>query len=108
MTTPIDQFKGKQLDIINWWRRYPDKQTIIADGAVRSGKTFAMSISYVLWSMIMLDHYAEMLSGHSNKHCNKWDSRLWIGVQKICLKSALMEEPTYTTYSVVKMKAAKI
>ena len=49
MTTPIDQFKGKQLDIINWWRRYPDKQTIIADGAVRSGKTFAMSISYVLW-----------------------------------------------------------
>ena len=56
MTTPIDQFKGKQLDIINWWRRYPDKQTIIADGAVRSGKTFAMSISYVLWSMIMFDH----------------------------------------------------
>lgn len=55
MTTPIDQFKGKQLDIINWWRRYPDKQTIIADGAVRSGKTFAMSISYVLWSMIMFD-----------------------------------------------------
>ena len=55
MTTPIDQFKGKQLDIINWWRRYPDKQTIIADGAVRSGKTFAMSISYVLWSMIVFD-----------------------------------------------------
>lgn len=55
MTTPIDQFKGKQLDIINWWRRYPDKQTIIADGAVRSGKTFAMSISYVLWGMIMFD-----------------------------------------------------
>lgn len=55
MAVAIDQFRGKQLDVMNWWRRYPDKQAIIADGSVRAGKTFAMSLSYVLWAMISYD-----------------------------------------------------
>ena len=47
-------FSKKQRQILNWW--CPDspvknKDGIIADGAIRSGKTIAMSLSYVLWAM---------------------------------------------------------
>lgn len=55
MTTTIERFTGKQLTVFNWWRRYPDRTAIIADGAVRSGKTFSMSLSYVFWAMITFD-----------------------------------------------------
>ncbi len=47
-------FSKKQRQVLNWW--CPDspvknKDGIIADGAIRSGKTVAMSLSYVLWAM---------------------------------------------------------
>lgn len=40
--------------LLNWWTdKSPvkDKQGIIADGAIRSGKTLAMSLSFCLWAM---------------------------------------------------------
>lgn len=55
MTIKIDSFQGKQLTVFNWWRKYPQYQSIICDGAVRSGKTFSMSLSYIIWSMISFD-----------------------------------------------------
>ena len=47
-------FSNKQLKIMTWWcPASPVKgyNGIIADGAVRSGKTVAMSISFVMWAM---------------------------------------------------------
>lgn len=47
----IKSFSKKQLTVLNWWAD-PDnmeKQAIICDGAVRSGKTFCMSLSFLLW-----------------------------------------------------------
>lgn len=44
----------KQLKIMTWWMpgsEHSDKDAIIADGAVRSGKTVAMSFSYIVWAM---------------------------------------------------------
>ena len=40
----------KQRKVLEWWRngRY---DAILCDGAVRSGKTFALSVSFVLWAM---------------------------------------------------------
>lgn len=40
--------------ILNWWTKdspVKDNDGIIADGAIRSGKTIVMSLSYVLWAM---------------------------------------------------------
>ncbi len=40
--------------LLNWWTdKSPvkDKQGIIADGAIRSGKTVSMSLSFVMWAM---------------------------------------------------------
>lgn len=44
------RFSPKQRQVLRWWRdeRY---DAVICDGAVRSGKTFAMGISFFLWAM---------------------------------------------------------
>lgn len=47
-------FSKKQRQILNWWcpdSPVKDKDGIIADGAIRSGKTIAMSLSFVIWAM---------------------------------------------------------
>jgi PBSX family phage terminase large subunit len=43
----------RQYTIFRWWAspQYKDKDGIIADGAIRSGKTVAMALSFVLWAM---------------------------------------------------------
>lgn len=51
--TSFSEFSPKQLDVLTWWcgnspsRRY---DAIICDGAVRSGKTVCMSLSFVAWT----------------------------------------------------------
>ncbi len=47
-------FSKKQRKVLNWWTNaspVKDMDGIIADGAIRSGKTLCMSLSYVLWAM---------------------------------------------------------
>lgn len=47
-------FSKKQKQVLTWWcdgSPVRDKEGIIADGAIRSGKTLCMSLSYVLWAM---------------------------------------------------------
>lgn len=47
-------FSRKQKQVLTWWcpsSLVKDKDGIIADGAIRSGKTLCMSLSYVLWAM---------------------------------------------------------
>lgn len=47
-------FSKKQRQVLNWWTLnspVKDKNGIIADGSIRSGKTTAMSLSYVFWAM---------------------------------------------------------
>lgn len=43
------RFSPKQRQVLTWWRRGP-WQAIICDGAVRSGKTFCMGLSFFLWA----------------------------------------------------------
>ena len=47
-------FSRKQLRVLTWWRAAsPDRQkdAILCDGAVRSGKTLCLSLSFVMWAM---------------------------------------------------------
>lgn len=51
-------FSEKQRVVLNWWRAgsgYADREAIICDGAVRSGKTLAMGLSFFLWAMCCFD-----------------------------------------------------
>ncbi|MFW5630381.1 MAG: PBSX family phage terminase large subunit [Acetivibrio ethanolgignens] len=47
-------FSKKQRKVLNWWcpdSPVKDYDGIIADGAIRSGKTLCMSLSFVMWAM---------------------------------------------------------
>ncbi len=47
-------FSRKQRKILDWWTDASpvrDMDGIIADGAIRSGKTVSMSLSFVMWAM---------------------------------------------------------
>jgi len=51
-------FSPKQKTLLGWWRPESDLSVhdgVIADGAVRSGKTLAMSLGFVLWAMNSFD-----------------------------------------------------
>ena len=49
------RFSPKQRQVLTWWRdqRY---DSVICDGAVRSGKTYAMALSFFLWAMTQFQH----------------------------------------------------
>lgn len=46
-------FSPRQRLAMLWWKdeRYKDRDGIICDGSVRSGKTVSMSIGFILWAM---------------------------------------------------------
>ena len=47
-------FSRKQMQVFNWWTEdspVKDYDGIIADGAIRSGKSICMSLSFVVWAM---------------------------------------------------------
>lgn len=44
------RFSPKQKQVLEWWRDGAF-DAVICDGAVRSGKTFALSVSFFLWAM---------------------------------------------------------
>lgn len=47
-------FSRQQLKILTWWldnSPVKDSDGIIADGAIRSGKTVSMALSFVMWAM---------------------------------------------------------
>lgn len=54
----FEMFSKKQLQVLSWWHDdspYRDYDAIICDGAVRSGKTTCMTVSFVLWAFYRFD-----------------------------------------------------
>lgn len=50
----IDTFSEKQITVLAWWQEgseFHRSHGIIADGAIRSGKSMSMSFSFVTWAM---------------------------------------------------------
>ena len=48
-------FSSKQRTVLTWWSSgspHSGKESIICDGAVRSGKTMAMGMGFFLWAMV--------------------------------------------------------
>lgn len=60
-------FSLKQKKVLTWWIRsspVKDMDGVIADGAIRSGKTISMCLSYAFWAM-------ETFNGQSFGMCGK-------------------------------------
>lgn len=54
----FEKFSKKQLTVLSWWNEkspFKSYDGIICDGAVRSGKTTCMCISFVLWAFYRFD-----------------------------------------------------
>lgn len=59
-------FSKKQRQVFNWWTEgspVKEAEGIIADGAIRSGKTVSMSLSFVMWAMANYDGQNFLMSG---------------------------------------------
>lgn len=57
-TFKFQPFSKKQRKLLNWWcdnSPVKDYDGIIADGAIRSGKSLSMSLSFVIWAMQSFD-----------------------------------------------------
>ena len=79
-------FSKKQRKILNWWCEdspVNDRDGIIADGAIRSGKTLSMSLSFVQWAMTNFDGYTFAMCGKTIASFRR-NVLLWL---KLMLKS---------------------
>lgn len=62
----IKPFSEKQLLALTWWCKesiYKDYDGVICDGAVRSGKTFCMSLSFIAWSFFRFEDSSFAICG---------------------------------------------
>lgn len=78
-------FSKKQRKVLNWWTGespVKDANGIIADGAIRSGKTVSMSLSFVIWAM-------EKFEGQNFAMCGKtvgsFRRNVWLGLKGMLL-----------------------
>ena len=49
----IEKLSERQLEVMSWWcedSKEKSRDAVICDGAVRSGKTFVMGISFIAWA----------------------------------------------------------
>ncbi len=63
--TRFESFSQKQLKVLSWWSlpKTASHDAIICDGAIRSGKTLCMSLSFFAWAMSSFDGSAFALCG---------------------------------------------
>ena len=74
----------KQKTAMLWWCSpgAEDYDAIICDGAVRSGKTMAMTVGFVLWSMTIFDGHVFALCGRTIESLRRNVTNLmpkWLG-----------------------------
>ena len=52
---------------MKWWKlaAFQDKDGIICDGSIRSGKTISMAVGFVLWSMYAFSGQSFAICGRS-------------------------------------------
>lgn len=70
-------FSDKQKKVLTWWAPGSpvcDRDAIICDGAVRSGKTIIMSLSFVFWAM---QSYSNTNFGMAGKTIGSFKRNVW-------------------------------
>jgi len=60
----IKAFSPKQLELLTWWKQ-DEKDILIADGAIRSGKTISMICSFLVWSQKTFRNKNFIIAGQS-------------------------------------------
>ncbi len=66
MSIAFKTFSTKQMAVLCWWHKgsvYGRHDAIICDGAVRSGKTICMSLSFIAWAFYTFEDTAFAVCG---------------------------------------------
>jgi PBSX family phage terminase large subunit len=95
-TFDFKPFSKKQKKILTWWcdnSPMKDKDGIIADGAIRSGKTVSMGVSFVAWAMQTFDSCNFAMCGKTvgSFRRNVWS---WLRIALLSLGYKLQERHT--------------
>lgn len=63
----FSEFSRKQQKVLFWWQyeKTKDYDIIVADGAIRSGKTISMLVSFIQWSQANFDNEDFIIAGKS-------------------------------------------
>lgn len=79
----LKPYSDKQKMLATWWMPglspYADCDVLIADGAVRSGKTMVGSASYIMWAMYNFNHQNFAIVGKSLDSIRR---NLWLPLQQ--------------------------
>jgi len=78
-------FSRKQLQVLTWWTPsspHKDKDMLICDGSVRSGKTIIMSLSYSIWAMSSFNHTNFGMAG---KTIDSFKRNVWFWLKPMLL-----------------------
>ena len=99
-------FSHKQKVVLEWWMPgspYADKDGVICDGSIRSGKTTVMSLSFIMWAMETFDGLNFAVCGKTIQSLR----RNVIGQLKMMLLSRgyRVEEHRSENYMVIRMGA---
>lgn len=99
-------FSHKQKVVLEWWMPgspYADKDGIVCDGSIRSGKTTVMSLSFIMWAMETFDGLNFAVCGKTIQSLR----RNVIGQLKMMLLSRgyRVEEHRSENYMVIRMGA---
>ena len=61
----IEEFGGKQRVLATWWSGGSEYDGVIAEGAIRSGKTWAMIVGFLLWSQASFSNSLFIVAGRT-------------------------------------------
>lgn len=78
-------FSPKQKKVLTWWcdtSPVKDKDGIIADGAIRSGKTVSMALSFVMWAMERFNGQNFIMAG---KTVGSFKRNVWIWLKLVII-----------------------
>jgi hypothetical protein len=62
----FNAFSRRQCEALSWWlpsSPYAQRDAVICDGAVRSGKTLCLGISFVMWALACFDKCSFAICG---------------------------------------------
>ena len=75
----------KQKQLLTWWLEnspHKNKDAIICDGAIRSGKSLIMSLSYIFWAM---QNYSGANFGMAGKTISSFKRNVWFNLRELLL-----------------------
>jgi PBSX family phage terminase large subunit len=73
------EFSVKQKKVLTWWIFKKDFDGIICDGAIRSGKTVSLAVSFVIWAM---SSYNDEIFAMCGKTIGSFRRNVWLWLKQ--------------------------